>query len=194
MSVRGRGKNRFAADDAERNSNLRCAEAAREAGLATPDRSCRHRRRRCTGGLRRHPARRRGRGAISTPSSPPPGSKRRATTIRELRAFLGRMPKGGDLHTHLVRRRLRRTLHRLGRAAGSLREPRERRCWRSRIASGRTSVPVADAMRDQKIYDRLVNALSMRAFLPTVAVPTGHDEFFATFANSAPPPARISSK
>ena len=31
-------------------------------GLATPDRSCRHRRRRCTGGLRRHPARRRGRG------------------------------------------------------------------------------------------------------------------------------------
>ncbi|TMJ73966.1 MAG: hypothetical protein E6G80_04770 [Alphaproteobacteria bacterium] len=36
-------------------------------------------------------------------------------------------------------------------------------------------------MRDQKLYDRLVNALSMRDFLPTPTVPTGHDEFFAVF-------------
>jgi adenosine deaminase len=35
-------------------------------------------------------------------------------------------------------------------------------------------------MRDQDLYDRLVNAFSMRAFLPTPAVPTGHDQFFAT--------------
>jgi adenosine deaminase len=46
----------------------------------------------------------------------------------------------------------------------------------------RTGVrPVSDAMRDQKLYDRLVNAISMRDFLPTPAVPTRHDEFFATF-------------
>src|SRR6516165_1379742 len=36
-------------------------------------------------------------------------------------------------------------------------------------------------MRDQQLYNRLVDALSMRAFLPTPAVPTGHDEFFAAF-------------
>ena len=43
--------------------------------------------------------------------------------------------------------------------------------------------PLSDAMRDQKLYDRLVNAFSMRDFLPTPAVPTGHDEC----------PARVSS-
>jgi len=36
-------------------------------------------------------------------------------------------------------------------------------------------------MRDQQLYNQLVDAFSMRAFLPTPAVPTGHDEFFAAF-------------
>ena len=36
-------------------------------------------------------------------------------------------------------------------------------------------------MRDQQLYNWLVDAFSMRAFLPTPAVPTGHDEFFAAF-------------
>jgi adenosine deaminase len=42
-------------------------------------------------------------------------------------------------------------------------------------------VPAADAMRDQKLYDSLVNAFSTRAFVPTVTVPTDHDKFFAAF-------------
>jgi len=42
-------------------------------------------------------------------------------------------------------------------------------------------VPVSDAMHDQQLYNWLVDAFSMRAFLPTPAVPTGHDEFFAAF-------------
>jgi adenosine deaminase len=36
-------------------------------------------------------------------------------------------------------------------------------------------------MRDQALYNRMVDAFSMRWFLPTPAVPTGHDEFFAAF-------------
>ena len=36
-------------------------------------------------------------------------------------------------------------------------------------------------MQDQNLYDRLVNAFSTRAFVPTVAVPTDHDKFFAAF-------------
>src|SRR5262249_9585320 len=40
-----------------------------------------------------------------------------------LRAFLHRMPKGGDLPHPPRRRRLRRALHRLGRAARALRRP-----------------------------------------------------------------------
>jgi hypothetical protein len=97
-----------------------------------------------------------------------------------LRAFLYRMPKGGDLHTHL---------------AGAVYAERflawaaqENLCVDiqnvvlAKTQCDRTgTLPVADAMRDQKLYDRLVNALSMRDFLPTSAVPSGHDEFFATF-------------
>jgi hypothetical protein len=97
-----------------------------------------------------------------------------------LRAFLYRMPKGGDLHTHL---------------AGAVYAERflawaaqENLCVNlqnvvlAKTQCDRTgTLPVADAMRDQKLYDRLVNALSMRDFLPTSAVPSGHDEFFATF-------------
>ena len=97
-----------------------------------------------------------------------------------LRAFLYRMPKGGDLHTHL---------------AGAVYAERflawaaqENLCVDLQSVvlpkpqCDRTgTVPVADAMRDQKLYDRLVNALSMRDFLPSSAMPSGHDEFFATF-------------
>jgi len=41
--------------------------------------------------------------------------------------------------------------------------------------------PLSDAMRDKKFYDRLVDAFSMRDFLPTPALPAGRDEFFAVF-------------
>ena len=97
-----------------------------------------------------------------------------------LRAFLYRMPKGGDLHTHL---------------AGAVYAERflawaaqENLCVDlqsvvvPKTQCDRTGMlPVADAMRDQMLYDRLVNALSMRDFLPTSTLPSGHDEFFATF-------------
>ena len=98
----------------------------------------------------------------------------------ELRAFLRRMPKGGDLHTHL---------------AGAVYAERfiawgaqERLCVNladvllSKPQCDRPGdVPAADAMRDQKLYDSLVNAFSTRAFVPTVTVPTDHDKFFAAF-------------
>jgi adenosine deaminase len=97
-----------------------------------------------------------------------------------LRAFLRRMPKGGDLHTHLAgavyaerfiawaaQQNLCADL-----AHALLSKPQ---CDRP------GDVPVADAMHDQNLYDRLVNAFSTRAFVPTVAVPTDHDKFFAAF-------------
>ena len=97
-----------------------------------------------------------------------------------LRAFLHRMPKGGDLHTHLsgavyaerfiawaAQQELCVDLRNV-----VLAKPQ---CDRA------GSVPVSDAMRDQALYNRMVDAFSMRWFLPTPAVPTGHDEFFAAF-------------
>jgi hypothetical protein len=102
----------------------------------------------------------------------------------ELRAFLRRMPKGGDLHTHL--------------AGGVYAErfiawgAQEHLC--ADLAHVLLSkpqcdqpgdVPVADALKNQELYDRLVNAFSTRAFVPTLAVPTDHDKFFAAFGKFA---------
>jgi adenosine deaminase len=98
-----------------------------------------------------------------------------------LRAFLQRMPKGGDLHTHLwgavYAERLIGWATNLGlcveRATTSLVQPP---CDRAR-----GTLPASEARRDQQLYDRLIDAFSMRAFLPSSSVPTGHDQFFATF-------------
>jgi adenosine deaminase len=97
-----------------------------------------------------------------------------------LRAFLHRMPKGGDLHTHLAgavyaerfiawaaQQNLCANLAHVFLSKPQCDQPED--------------VPVADAMHDQNLYDRLVNAFSTRAFVPTVAVPTDHDKFFAAF-------------
>ena len=97
-----------------------------------------------------------------------------------LRAFLHRMPKGGDLHTHLAgavyaerfiawaaQQNLCANLAHVLLSKPQCDQPGD--------------VPVADAMHDQNLYDRLVNAFSTRAFVPTVAVPTDHDKFFAAF-------------
>ncbi len=41
-------------------------------------------------------------------------------------------------------------------------------------------LPAATAFKDQKLYDALIDAFSMRSFVPTPGV-SGHDQFFATF-------------
>jgi adenosine deaminase len=99
----------------------------------------------------------------------------------QLRAFLRRMPKGGDLHTHLSGAVYAE--HFVAWAAAQELCVDIANVVLAKLACGQApgAVPVAEAMRNQQLYDRLVNAFSMRAFLPTPAVPTGHDEFFATF-------------
>jgi adenosine deaminase len=98
-----------------------------------------------------------------------------------LRVFLNRMPKGGDLHTHLSGAVYAE--HFIAWAAARELCVDIANMLLAKLACERTpdAVAVVDALRDQRLYDRLVNAFSMRAFLPTPAVPTGHDEFFATF-------------
>ena len=97
-----------------------------------------------------------------------------------LRAFLHRMPKGGDLHTHLGGAVYAERFIAWAAEQGLCVDLKtvvlpKPQCDRA------GAVPVSDAMRDQTLYNRLVDALSMRAFLPTPAVPSGHDEFFAAF-------------
>lgn len=102
----------------------------------------------------------------------------------DLRAFLVGMPKGGDLHVHLAGAVYAESWIRAGAedklcvnlAALSFIQPT--------VGAGasckRGDVPAAQAFSDQHLYDALVDAFSMRGFLPTTGV-TGHDHFFNAF-------------
>ena len=99
-----------------------------------------------------------------------------------LRAFLVGMPKGAELHYHLSGGVYAETWIRDAAEDGlcvnvgalSFTDMHEPNC-------GDGNVPVKSiyANKDQ-IYDRLVDAFSMRAFVPTPSN-DGHDQFFRTF-------------
>jgi adenosine deaminase len=97
-----------------------------------------------------------------------------------LRAFLHRMPKGGDLHTHLSGAVYAERFIAWAAEQGLCVDLRNVVLAKPQC-DGAAAVPVSDAMRDQTLYNRMVDAFSMRWFLPTPAVPTGHNEFFAAF-------------
>jgi len=104
------------------------------------------------------------------------------TDYTALRDFLQRMPKGADLHVHLsgavyaedliawaAQKALCVSLSDLTISAGQPCDEADKR------------PPIANALKDQDLYDRIVNALSMRNFVPSAADPSGHDQFFDTF-------------
>ncbi|MGE4047425.1 MAG: hypothetical protein AB7F35_21360, partial [Acetobacteraceae bacterium] len=96
-----------------------------------------------------------------------------------LRAFLYRMPKGGDLHVHLSGAAYAEPNLRAGAAAG--------RC--ANLNSGQVSQPPCAKGTDNlaKMVDKadpvraLVDAWSMRNFVPSSGY-SGHDHFFGTFS------------
>lgn len=121
----------------------------------------------------------------------------RLETLRDdlprLRAFLARMPKGADLHMHLSGAVYAERLIAFAAADGlCLRKadmtfvpPPAGAAPGVPCGPDPALVPVAEAIaswRGQGTYDQMVNAFSMRWFLPTPAVPSGHDQFFGTFS------------
>ena len=104
----------------------------------------------------------------------------------ELEAFLSRMPKGGDMHMHLSGAVYAETFLKEA-ASGDL-------CVNPNTLTlvknlGLTNagpicapdeVTAASVLQNQKLYDALVDAFSMRSFVATPGV-SGHDQFFATF-------------
>lgn len=94
----------------------------------------------------------------------------------QLRAFLYAMPKGGDLHTHLSGAAYAETLINAGAANGL--------CVNSATTTiapcGHATRPLADALRDADFNRALVDAWSMRSFVPSSGT-SGHDHFFAAF-------------
>ena len=108
----------------------------------------------------------------------------------QLRHFLLNMPKGGDLHNHLSGAVYAESWIRAG-AEDHLcvevaklaftKPPAASSGGVEQNACGEGKVPAEAALRDQKLYDALVDAFSMRGFVPSPGV-TGHDHFFDTFA------------
>jgi adenosine deaminase len=107
-----------------------------------------------------------------------------------LHAFLTNMPKGADLHMHLSGAIYAESLIAQGatdhlcvnEATLSFFKPQATtRSVPPQPICGEGNVRAADAFKDQKLYDALINCFSMRSFVPTPGT-SGHDQFFATFA------------
>jgi adenosine deaminase len=107
----------------------------------------------------------------------------------QLRHFLQQMPKGSDLHNHLYGAVYAETWIR-GAADDHLcldpaavhgdgpvfSQPDARQA----TGCGGGKIPAADVFKNQSLYDDLIDAFSMRGYVPSPGV-TGHDQFFRTF-------------
>ena len=108
----------------------------------------------------------------------------------ELNAFLARMPKGADLHTHLVGAVYAETFIKDAAADLLCVDPRTMSFFKPAAMTrslppqpvcGEGNVRAESAFKDQKLYDALVDSFSMRNFVPSAGI-SGHDQFFATFS------------
>jgi adenosine deaminase len=102
------------------------------------------------------------------------------TKAPKLRAFLERMPKGADLHNHLSGAIYAESFISWG-AQDGLCVTLATMTLTVPPCAATTARPVSDALIDQTFYDQLVNAFSVRSFVPTPSIPNAHDQFFITF-------------
>jgi adenosine deaminase len=99
----------------------------------------------------------------------------------ELEAFLRRMPKGADLHYHFSGGIYAETWIRDAAEDGLCVDLASHALVKPQPVCGPGQAPAAQVFTDQNLYDALVNAFSMRSFVPTPGF-SGHDQFFSTFA------------
>jgi len=98
----------------------------------------------------------------------------------DLEAFLRRMPKGSDLHYHFPGGIYAETWIRDAAEDGLCVDLASHAFVKPQPVCGAGQAPAAQAFTDQTLYDTLINAFSMRSFVPTPGF-SGHDQFFATF-------------
>jgi adenosine deaminase len=101
-----------------------------------------------------------------------------------LRVFLAQFPKGADLHVHLSGAIYAETFIRDAGEDGLCVDPIALKfvkppCGDAVVPAARLSGVLSSG--DQDLYDRLVDAFSMRSFVPTPGI-SGHDQFFSAFA------------
>ncbi len=100
-----------------------------------------------------------------------------------LNAFLDQFPKGADLHVHLSGAVYAETFIKDAARDGLCIDPKALSfvnppCTPPLVSAAGLNGVLTPAQQD--LYDRMVDALSMRSFVPT-AGDSGHDHFFATF-------------
>jgi adenosine deaminase len=103
-------------------------------------------------------------------------------------AFLHRFPKGADLHVHLTGAVYAETFIRDAAEDGLCLDPNA-----LRIVASPCNPPLVAASHfndkpdsaDQALYDRLIDALSMRSYVPAEGW-SGHDHFFDVFGRTGP--------
>ena len=104
------------------------------------------------------------------------------TNPLQLRQFLKKMPKGADLHYHLSGGVYAESFIRAAVEDGLCVDTKKLAFAKCAAGGGDTTIVLAsDAYKNQTLYDQLINAFSMRSFVPYASV-SGHDHFFDTFA------------
>ena len=135
--------------------------------------------------------------ASVSPSSAPTAENRTAHAFDlaradplNLYAFLFRMPKGADLHNPLTGAVYAESWIRFAAEDNLCVDLATHSFFQSRAMTdslppqpvcGDGNLPAAHANQDQHLYDALIDAFSMRSFVPSTGV-SGHDHFFDAFA------------
>ena len=100
--------------------------------------------------------------------------------------FLKRLPKGGELHLHLHSAVFAETLIQDAVEDKLCVDVTARAFDKPQLAGdgapgcGAGTVPAASVLKDQRLYDGLIDAFSMRGFVASEG-DTGHDHFFGAF-------------
>ncbi len=100
-----------------------------------------------------------------------------------LRAFLDQFPKGADLHVHLGGAVYAETIIKDAAEDGLCIDSKELSITKPPCAAPQEPATDLNGVltpAEQSFYNRLVDSLSMRSFVPTSGF-SGHDQFFATF-------------
>jgi adenosine deaminase len=99
----------------------------------------------------------------------------------ELYSFLKPFPKGADLHVHLGSgSSYAETIINDAVEDGLCYNTATMTLVKPTPTCAEGTVPAANAFQDQKLYDAMIDAFSMRSFVPTSGF-SGHDQFFITF-------------
>ncbi len=104
----------------------------------------------------------------------------------DLYAFLLRMPKGSDLHYHWDGGIYAESYIRVAAEDGLCVDLATHALIEPQGPCGMGQAAAAQAFSDQNLYNALVDAMSMRSFVPTSGT-SGRDHFFGTFARFSVP-------